>query len=137
MTQTEFNHLAEIAFDQEATPEELIAFECAIESHPEWLEAFIDQNATLDEAFRPEIAVPPTFNDSVLARWQANQIQKSIQYWAPSAIAAVAAAFGLFAIMAFIQAPPKAPGSLDSPVEARLEATPHVEFPTLREPLAR
>ncbi len=137
MTQSEFNLLAEIVFDKEATPIETELFEQALERNPEWMDAFLDNRSILDEAFTEVPTTPTNFNQQLLARWQADQIRTSFQYWAPSIVAAVAAGVGLLAILTTLGKPVLNPSRLDSPAEAQLETTSSVDFPTLQEPLDR
>lgn len=137
MTQSEFNLLAEIVFDKEATSAETELFEQAIEKNPEWMDAFLDDRSILDDAFTEIPTTPSNFNQQLLARWQADQIRTSFRYWAPSIVAAVAAGVGLLAILTSLGKPVLNPSQLDSPAEAKLETSSSVDFPTLQEPLDR
>ncbi len=137
MTQSEFNLLAEIVFDKEATSAETELFEQAVEKNPEWMDAFLDNRSILDEAFTEIPTTPSNFNQQLLARWQADQVRSSFQYWAPSIVAAVAAGVGLLAILTTLGKPVLSPSQLDSPAEAKLKSSSVVDFPTLQEPLDR
>lgn len=137
LTQSEFNLLAEIVFDKEATPVETELFEQAVEKNPEWMDAFLDDRSILDDAFTEIPTTPSNFNQQLLARWQADQVRSSFQYWAPSIVAAVAAGVGLLAILTTLGKPVLNPSQLDSPAEAKLESSSVVNFPTLQEPLDR
>jgi hypothetical protein len=137
LTQSEFNLLAEIVFDKEATPVETELFELAVERNPDWMDAFLDNRSILDEAFTEVPTTPTNFNQQLLARWQADQIRTSFQYWAPSIVAAVAAGVGLLAILTTLGQPVLNHSQLNAPAEAKLETASSVDFPSLQEPLDR
>ncbi|MFM9873527.1 MAG: hypothetical protein ACKVQS_08710, partial [Fimbriimonadaceae bacterium] len=60
------------------------------------------------------------------------------QYWMPTAVAAVAAAVGLFAILQVIGTPVRSAPFSRPEAEARLNTSSQsVPFPTLNEPLNR
>lgn len=138
MTQSDFFALADRVFDLEATELEFSDFESAIESHPDWMEIYVDQKSAMHGALGlAPIEASLGFDSGVVALWRADRIRRSASYWAPTAFAAVAAAVGVLALIQVLTAP-ASPAAFGKPrAEARLESQSPVSFPSLREPLAR
>jgi hypothetical protein len=134
----EFFALADVIFDHEGTDAELTQFENAIEAEPVWMDEWVDQKTALQSALGLEPIQPtPNFTSSLTARWQAQKIKQSIQYWTPAALASVAAAIGLFAILQILGSPTQNETFGRPQAEARLEKASSVQFPSLTEPSNR
>lgn len=138
MSQENFFHLADSVFDLDASESQIAEFERLIESHPDWMDNWIDQKTALQNSLGIEpIEATPNFTPSLSAMWQAQQIKNSLRYWMPSAFAAVAAAVGLFAILQVLGTPVQNPEFGRPEAEAKLGNSNSVTFPTLNEPLSR
>ncbi|MBS1711679.1 MAG: hypothetical protein JSS71_08145 [Armatimonadetes bacterium] len=138
MNQSEFFDLADRVFDLEASENEVSNFESAVESHPDWMEVYVDQKSAMHGALGlAPIEASLGFDSGVVALWRADRIRRSAGYWAPTAFAAVAAAVGILALIQVLTAP-VSPAAFGKPrAEARLENQSPVDFPSLREPLAK
>lgn len=138
MTKTEFFALADTVFDHEATQNELTTFESIVEQNPEWMDEWVDQKTALQSALGCQaLEASPNFVPSLVARWRAQKIRLSLNYWTPAALAAVAAAIGLIAVLQIMSMPIQSTTFGKPEAEAKLESTDSIPFPSLSEPLNR
>lgn|GEM_PF-4598475 len=138
MTKDEFLKLADAVFDHDASEADLELFEQHLELNPEWMDEWADQKTALLALMGQEpIQASPNFTPSLTARWQAQKIRQSIQYWTPAALAGIAAAIGLFVVLQVLGAPIQTETFGRPEAEARLESNTSVEFPSLAEPSNR
>ena len=138
MNKSEFFDLADLVFDCEASAKEILFFEDLVEQNPEWMDEWVDQKTFIQNALGvPPVEASPNFDPSLLARWRAEKVKLSFNYWAPAAIAAVAAAVGLFAVLQVLSSPIESATFGTPDAEAKLEDKSSVTFPTLREPFNR
>jgi hypothetical protein len=133
LTKPEFFQLADRIRDGESGSATIRNFETTIEQNPEWLEEWCAATDELREGLgAPAPPMNPQFESSLTARWRAEQVRRNVEFWAPAALSAVAAAVGLFVILQVL-ALPAATTRFDQPkVEAKLDAN-QVAIPELNE----
>lgn len=138
MTQDRFLELCELAADGRATSAEALELERLCQENPEWMDEWLDYRAPLEVLAYGELPTASAdFQATTMARIRADRLRRSAAYWAPSAIAAVAACIGFLVLLQALGHKPGTP-SFDNPnAEASLERTTSIPIPDLQESLGR
>jgi len=130
-----FNELADLVMDVEANDIERAEFENLLEANPEWMDEWLDKHESIEHlVFGEVLSASENFQPSLLARMRADKIRRSLGYWSPAAIAAVAACIGLLAILQMMSEKPILPQFQNKAAEASLERNSVISIPDLEEP---
>lgn len=133
-----FTELADLVMDVQANDIERAEFEVLLEANPEWMDEWLDKHESIEHLIFGEVpSASPTFNQSLQARVRADKIRRSLGYWSPAAIAAVAACVGLLAILQMMSEKPVLPQFQNKAAEASLERHSVISIPDLEEPAQR
>lgn len=133
-----FNELADLVMDVQANDIERAEFEGLLEANPEWMDEWLDNHESIEHLIFGEVpTASANFDSSLQARVRADNIRRSLGYWSPAAIAAVAACIGLLAILQMMSEKPVLPQFHNKAAEASLERHSVINIPDLEEPAQR
>ncbi len=138
MTRERFQELCDLATDRQLSGADAREFELIVGLHPEWMDEWLDERESIEFLTHGEIpTASANFQATTMARIRADRLRRSAAYWAPGAIAAVAACIGIFALMQAIGQRPGDPTFNNPNAEAALERAATIQIPDLQENLGR
>lgn len=138
MSHERFNELADVVMDCQANDIERAEFENLLEANPEWMDQWLDNHESIEHLVFGELPkASDNFQPALQARLRATNIRRSLGYWSPAAIAAVAACVGLLAILQIMSEKPVIPHFNNPAAEASLDQSSEITIPDLAEPAQR
>lgn len=133
-----FSELCDLAHQSKLTSAECMELESLCQLHPELVEEWLDMREPVEAMLFGEVPrASENFQASTMARIRADRIRRSATYWAPSAIAAVAACLGVFLLLQSLNERSTSPAFKNPNAEASLERSIAIPIPDLQEPLGK